>query len=130
MECSTTTLTSSPNPSHPGETVVFTATTVADPPASGTPTGVITFVICDESPALTAPLDPTGQTTFTSSSLSTGKHCVTASYSGDAIFCHSTSSCLCHNVRRSGGCLFAALGNALVLSGKKLTRLMGRRAAG
>lgn len=90
----TTTLTSSGNPSTSGQLVTFTATVAS---ASGTPTGTVVFQ--DGSTALSsAALDSSGMATLTTSSLSTGTHTLTATYSGDSQFAGSTSTTLTQTV--------------------------------
>jgi hypothetical protein len=85
----TTTLASSPNPSHNGEEAMFTAT------VSGTgayPTGVVKFN--DGKKLLGTGTLNSGVVTFASSTLSIGKHSVTAVYSGDTNYSGSTSAVL------------------------------------
>jgi hypothetical protein len=87
-----TAVTSSANPSAPGQSVTFTATVT--PSGGGTPTGTVLFVI-DGSNAGSASLTSAGgrtTATYTTSSLSTGTHTVTAVYSGDSNFASSTGS--------------------------------------
>ncbi|MGW7618348.1 Ig-like domain repeat protein, partial [Streptomyces antimycoticus] len=93
----TTTLTSSPNPSAPGQNVTFTATVAAVPPATGTPTGTVTFVISG-GPTLTGTLNASGVATASTNTLTTGAHTVTATYSGDGCFGPSTSPTITQNV--------------------------------
>jgi hypothetical protein len=101
----TTTLTSSPNPSTPGQAVTFTATVTPVPPATGTPTGTVTFNITGPSGTITqtVPL-PAGsnQASFTTTGLTVaGTYTATATYNGDTNFGPSTSTPLTHTV--SGG---------------------------
>ncbi|WP_246586386.1 Ig-like domain-containing protein [Streptomyces yatensis] len=93
----TTTLTSSPNPSTPGQNVTFTATVAAVPPATGTPTGTVTFVISG-GPTLTGTLNASGVATASTSTLTPGAHTVTATYGGDTCFAGSTSPTITQNV--------------------------------
>ncbi|MER8155425.1 Ig-like domain-containing protein [Streptomyces sp. NPDC094472] len=93
----TTTLTSSPNPSTPGQNVTFTATVAAVPPATGTPTGTVTFVISG-GPTLTGTLNASGVATASTNALTTGAHTVTATYNGDGCFGTSTSPTITQNV--------------------------------
>ncbi|WP_413809541.1 beta strand repeat-containing protein [Streptomyces sp. OE57] len=93
----TTVLTSSPNPSTPGQNVTFTATVTAVPPATGTPTGTVTFVISG-GPTLIGTLNGAGQATVNTSTLTTGAHTVTATYGGDTCFAGSTSPTITQNV--------------------------------
>ena len=88
---STTKLTSSPNPSTPGQTVTFTATVAALPPGSGTPTGQVTFQ--DGNTVLAqAPVNSSGVVSFTTASLASGSHTVTATYASDTNFAASSGS--------------------------------------
>jgi hypothetical protein len=76
---STTSLTSSPSASSSGQSIVL-STTVASSGA-GIPTGTVTFE--DGSTILgTATLDSAGRATFTTTGLTTGRHTLTAVYSG------------------------------------------------
>ncbi|MGV9853960.1 beta strand repeat-containing protein [Streptomyces sp. NPDC003442] len=93
----TTTLTSSPNPSTPGQNVTFTATVTAVPPATGTPTGNVTFVISG-GPTLIGTLNGAGQATVSTNTLTTGAHTVTATYGGGTCFAGSTSPTITQNV--------------------------------
>lgn len=87
----TTSVTSSQNPSKFGQSVTFTATVVVTPPATGTPTGTVTFLDGGTSIG-TGPLDGSGVATFTTSTLTTGNHTITASYGSDATFDVSTGT--------------------------------------
>ncbi|MBI0298194.1 Ig-like domain repeat protein [Streptomyces sp. PRKS01-29] len=90
----TTTLTSSANPSVFGQPVTFTATVTPNAPATGVPTGSVTFVISGSGGgSFTQPLSG-GTATFTTSGLGTGSHTVTAAYGGDANFAASSSATL------------------------------------
>ncbi|MBA6435311.1 Ig-like domain-containing protein [Streptomyces sp. GMR22] len=90
----TTTLMSSVNPSVFGQPVTFTATVTPNAPATGVPTGTVTFVISGSGGgSFTQPLSG-GTATFTTSGLGTGSHTVTANYSGDANFAASSSATL------------------------------------
>ena len=88
----TVTLTSSLNPAGLGTSVTFTATVAAVMPATGTPTGTVTFL--DGTTTLGTGTLTNGQTTFTSTTLAVGSQSITASYSGDANFNAVTSSAL------------------------------------
>ncbi|WP_308124839.1 Ig-like domain-containing protein [Streptomyces sp. NEAU-YJ-81] len=88
----TTTLTSSANPSVFGQPVTYTATVTPNPPATGTPTGSVTFVISGTGGGtFTQPLTG-GTATFITSGPGTGSHTVTATYNGDTNFATSTSA--------------------------------------
>jgi hypothetical protein len=97
-DTTTTTVSSSVNPAVLGQSVTFTA--VVGIPASGTPTGSVTFK--DGSTTLgTEPLTLVAgqyQATFTTSSLAVASHSITAIYGGDANFSTSTSHALTESV--------------------------------
>ena len=83
----------SPNPSVFGQSVTFTATVNAVAPASGTPTGSVTFL--DGSITLgTATLSSGGKATLTTKVLPAGSDTITAVYGGDSNFTTSTSTAL------------------------------------
>jgi len=92
---STTAIASSVNPSKAGQTVKFTAT-VTSPTTK--PTGTVTFM--DGSTVLgTGTLaKATGKATYSTSSLSTGSHNITAVYEGTADVSGSTSPVLVQTV--------------------------------
>lgn len=75
------TVTSSLNPSAPGDNVTFTATVTS---GSGTPTGTIAWTD-GATPLGTTPLSA-GVATFATSTLTTGTHTITGTYSGDGTF--------------------------------------------
>ncbi|WP_342728508.1 Ig-like domain repeat protein [Bradyrhizobium sp. B097] len=91
---STTTVTSSPNPSTPGQSVTFTATVTG-----ASPTGTVQFK--DGAANLGAVTLAGGVATFTTSSLATGGHSITAAYSGDANNTASTSAALTQTVNQA-----------------------------
>jgi hypothetical protein len=78
---STTSLTSSRNPAVKGQSVTFTATVRANAPGGGVPSGTMTFRDGHKKLA-TATLDATGHASFTTSTLGTGTHNMTAVYNG------------------------------------------------
>jgi hypothetical protein len=79
------TVVSTLNPSSYGQSVTFTATVAAVSPASGTPTGTVDFkdgaAVLASGMALSA-----GQAAFSTSSLNSTTHSITAVYSGDGNF--------------------------------------------
>jgi hypothetical protein len=92
----TTTLASKPNPSVYGQMVTFTATVTS---GVGTPTGTVTFK--DGKTTLgTGPLNA-GIATFTTSSLSVGRHTITAAYPGTDYYKSSTSAKLTQTVNQA-----------------------------
>jgi hypothetical protein len=88
---SSTALTSTPNPSSIGQSVTFTATVTAVPPASGTPTGQVTFQQGNTILAQ-APLNSSGLVSFSTSLLPPGNDTITATYASDSLFAASSSS--------------------------------------
>jgi Bacterial Ig-like domain (group 3) len=89
-----TTLTSSANPSAPGQPVTFTATVTCN----FTPTGTLTIDGVAGTPVTLSG----GTATLTTSSLSPGSHTVTAAYFGDANCAASTSSTFTQLVGTAG----------------------------
>jgi len=90
----TTILAVSPSSPSYGQAVAFTATVSATSPGAGNPTGTVTF---EDGPTTlgTGTLSTTGGITtavFTTASLATGTHAITASYGGDVDFAGSAGS--------------------------------------
>jgi hypothetical protein len=83
---SSTTLTSSVNPSAPGQAVTFTATVTS----TGTPAGTVTFN--DGSTAIGTGTLAAGVATLTTSTLALGSHPITAVYGGSSTVTGSTSN--------------------------------------
>ena len=83
-------VTSSVNPSVFGQSVTFTATISPVAPATGTPTGTITFL--DGGSSIGTGTLSGGVATFTTSALAAGNHTITASYGGNGSFNGSTGS--------------------------------------
>ncbi|MCU1452674.1 MAG: hypothetical protein JWN46_820, partial [Acidimicrobiales bacterium] len=92
-----------------GEPVTFDAQVVAVAPATGTPTGTVTFheglIVLG-----TAALDGTGHAAFITAALNPGTHDVVATYGGDAQFGHSDSSIVTRTVTTAA--TTTALGSA------------------
>jgi hypothetical protein len=88
---SSTALASSPNPSGVGQSVTFTATVAAVPPATGTPTGQVTFSQGNTVLAQ-APLNSSGQVSFSTSALGAGSDTITATYASNSLFAASSGS--------------------------------------
>ena len=83
-------VTSTSNPSSPGQSIVLTATISSPPPFIGYPTGTMTFF--DGATQLgTAAVSFPGKATWTTSALGSGSHSITAAYGGDGAFTGSTS---------------------------------------
>jgi hypothetical protein len=98
---STTVVTSSLNPSAFGQPVTFTAHVNAAAPASGTPTGSVTFFV-DGSSQSTVAVDASGNASVTLSSLSGGTHSITATYGGDSNYGASAATALSQTVSQAG----------------------------
>jgi hypothetical protein len=82
----TTTLTSSPNPSHSGQAVTFTAQVTSTGP---TPTGSVKFL--DGTTSIGLATLSGGVAKLTKSNLAVGTHSITAHYNGNAASSTSTS---------------------------------------
>src|SRR5205814_10458584 len=85
----TTAVSATPNPSNSGQNVTFTATVTS---AAGTPTGTVQFK--DGGTNLGSPqtLNGSGVATFSTTSLTTGVHPITADYSGATNFLSSSGT--------------------------------------
>ena len=84
-------VTSSVGVSTYGQALTLTATVSAAAPASGTPTGTVTFY--DGATPLSAPVTlADGTANFTTSALNAGTHTITALYSGDNDFNGNTGA--------------------------------------
>jgi unsaturated chondroitin disaccharide hydrolase len=92
-----TSLVSSANPSAFGQSVTFTA--AVHPSTSGTPTGTITFK--DGTGTLGTVALASNTASFTTTTLTTQSHSVTAVYSGDANFGASTSPILTQSITKA-----------------------------
>jgi sugar lactone lactonase YvrE len=86
----TITLSSAANPTLTGEPVNLTVTLVS---STGVPTGSVNFLDGGVSIG-TSPLNAKGIATFSTSTLTTGTHTLTAVYSGDSYYTTSTSQAL------------------------------------
>jgi hypothetical protein len=91
-----TTVTSSLNPSNHNQSVTFTATVVANAPGTATPTGSVTFK--DGTKTLGSVSLSAGHASFSTTTLSTGTHSITAVYAGSSNFLTSTSPVLVQTV--------------------------------
>jgi hypothetical protein len=87
----TTTVASSPNPSNSGSNVLITATV-----SPSTATGTIQFL--DGTTVLGSGAIASGAASFSTSALATGKHSITAAYSGDSLNLASTSAAITQTV--------------------------------
>lgn len=112
----TTTVTSSANPSTFGNPVTFTATVttnVGTAPESSAPSGSVTFRDGITPISGAVALDVAGQATFTTSTLATGNHNITAAYGGGGGFAASTSAILVQAVNApAAGVIVPTLGGA------------------
>ncbi|AEI39004.1 Ig-like domain repeat protein [Paenibacillus mucilaginosus] len=95
-----TVVTALPTSSVFGQPVTFTAVVTAAAPASGTPTGTVTFKDGDTDLG-TASLDGAGVATLPVNGLIAGTHRITAVYSGSATFAGSVSEGLDYMVERA-----------------------------
>ncbi|WP_042423727.1 Ig-like domain-containing protein, partial [Streptacidiphilus anmyonensis] len=93
---SSTTLTSSPNPSQPGQTVTYLARVSGAGPAR--PTGAVTFAD-GGTPIGTVALFPDGVALLTQTYAGAGRHTVTATYAGDRDYEGSASAVLTQTVQ-------------------------------
>ncbi len=84
-----TTVISSLNPSHAGQSVVFTAT--VSPQYSGTPTGYVTFTDGITTLKITS-LNGIGQASYSISALAIGTHNITATYDGNSNYSMNSAS--------------------------------------
>jgi hypothetical protein len=82
-----------------GQAVVFTAAVSAVAPASGTPTGTVTFK--EGSTTLGTATLAGGTAPFTTSALSVGTHSITATYGGDSNFEPGTSAAFSQAVNKA-----------------------------
>ncbi|MFG2196602.1 Ig-like domain repeat protein [Streptomyces sp. NPDC048639] len=91
---STTTLvTTSPEPSEPGQQVTLTAVVTPESPEAGVPTGTVTFTFGDVGAPVTATLSGgVATTTHTYASTAGSPFAVTASYNGSDSFTGSSDS--------------------------------------
>lgn len=88
----TTSVVSSPDPSTLGQNVTITATVTPVAPATGTPTGTVTFVVTGSGGGtFTQPLTG-GAASISLNTLGAGTHAITAIYSGDTNFLPSTGT--------------------------------------
>jgi hypothetical protein len=90
----TTTLASSLNPSNVGQSVTFTASVT--PEFSGTVTGKVAFY--DGTTLLKSVALSGGEAKFTTSTLASGTHTITATYTGSTDFTGSSSAPLTQTV--------------------------------
>lgn len=99
----TTTMSTSPNPALPGDSVTLTArvTGSSTPGAVSVPTGTVTFWSGGSSLG-TAALDSTGTATTATKWTSSGSYVISAQYSGDPTFARSESSTVTETISSTG----------------------------
>ena len=92
-----TSVVSSRNPSRRGQSVTFTATVKVVLPGGGAPTGSVVFL--DGTTQLGTAALSASKATFSTSSLGSGAHAISARYLGSMNYAVSTSSALTQTVR-------------------------------
>jgi hypothetical protein len=119
----TTGLSASTTQPVAGQTVTFTATVLVVSPGINTPTGVVTFKDGTKVLGTQAVSTAHGVTTarFTASTLSVGKHTITAVYTGDANDVASTSTSLATTVGQDSTSTRLAVSNTKPQAGKPVT---------
>jgi uncharacterized repeat protein (TIGR01451 family) len=85
-----TTVSGAPNPSVYGQSVTMTATVAPQSPATGTPTGTVTFT--DGATPIGSDNLAVGTATLSTSTLTVGSHSIGAGYGGDGSFLTSSGS--------------------------------------
>jgi hypothetical protein len=89
----TTSVSSSANPSTPGQNVTFTATVAVTAPGAGTPTGTVQFAVDGNNLGGAVALSGnTAQASTSTITVAGSPHTVTATYSGDVNFAGSNGS--------------------------------------
>src|SRR5262249_35278096 len=94
----TTSLASTPNPSVTGQAVTLSATVSPVAPATGVPTGTVTFR--DGATVLGSATLVNGSASLSVSTLAVGAHSLTATYNGAGNFLASTSAAVTQNVNQ------------------------------
>ncbi len=85
----TTILTSSANPSSPGQDVTLSAAVTS---TAGVPSGTVRFTIDGTNQSAPRPLNPQGIATVSISTLTAGNHTIVADYAGTASFAQSNGA--------------------------------------
>jgi hypothetical protein len=119
-----TAVTSSANPSIPGQPVTFTATVSPSVPGAGPPTGTVVFFDNSTGTDLGNVSLFGGAATLTTSALALGIHDITASYRGDGDFLASNST-LTQAVTQSIYILSGTDSGALSVSGNASIAIPG-----
>jgi hypothetical protein len=107
----TTVVTSNPNPSTFGSSVTFTATVT---PSSGNPTPANTVTFLDGTTPVGFATLSSGATAFSTSTLTGGRHSITALYSGDSTNASSKSSAVSQIVNQATSTTTLSLNPAVV----------------
>jgi autotransporter-associated beta strand protein len=97
-QASTTTALTGPTNIASGQSATFTATVTPVAPGAGAPTGTVIFNIDGVNQAPVA-VGPGGVATFTTATLGSGTHVISAVYSGDTNFLTSSAPALTRTVR-------------------------------
>ncbi len=115
LDSASVTLAANPAPPVTGQAVTFTATVAAVAPATGTPTGTVTFTVAGGSSS--PPVALSGGTASYSTAFGAGTQTVTATYSGDSHFSPASASPLAQAVGQGASAItLAASGNASACS--------------
>ncbi|HVZ51555.1 MAG TPA: Ig-like domain repeat protein [Pseudolabrys sp.] len=115
----TTALSTLFNPSVFGQSLTFTATVSAASPASGTPTGTVSFK--DGATTLGTGTLSGGAATLQTSALSVGSHTITAVYGGDSDFVTSTSTGVVQTVNKGATTITGSASPATIAPGAAVT---------
>jgi hypothetical protein len=113
-----TSLSVSPSPSAPGQTITLAATVTTLAPASGTPTGTVTFFVNGN--AIGTGTLSSGKATFSTNSLAAGTYTITAGYAGTTNFAGSTSAGVSQRVAKPTSTKLTSSSNPAVV-GKAVT---------
>ena len=111
----TTTLAGSNTSAGTGTAVTFTATVAPAVSTYGAPAGTVTFL--DGSTSLGSGTLSGGVATFTTSSLATGTHSITATYAGGGLFGGSSSAALTETIGTPGFTVTPTSGNLKIAAG-------------
>ena len=116
LASTTTSLTSTPNPSAVGQAVTLRATVSPVAPATGVPTGSVTFR--DGATSLGVVALVNGSASLTISTLAAGSHSLTAAYGGSPTFLASTSAAVTQTVNAAAPAPPPAAGAETVTIGR------------
>ena len=113
LDGASVTLTTSQSPSAAGQSITFTANVSAVAPATGSPTGTVTFL--DGTTVLGSGTVSSGAASFSTSALAVGSHSITAAYSGDSSFQGVTSTAVTQNVLNGAAVALIPSVNSVVI---------------